>query len=294
MFLSRWAFAFLVVAVSPALAQDRIDCSAMPSKILRRDVRYCVEVPASYDAPESKDRRYPILYMLHGLGDDEQTLFKTGGWTIIEDLRKQGKIGDFLIVAPEGDRTFYINSADGKVPYSDFFLKEFMPGIEKKYRVRPGRAGRAITGISMGGYGALRFAFAYPASFSSVSAQSAALILESPQSLNAAAKSGSPIMQTFALAFGDPINLQHWEANNVFVLARKNLENVNNPRIYFNCGKSDDYGFENGAATLDTELTKLRVDHEYRSYPGGHTLQYFLTHLPEALEFHSHIWYSAK
>ncbi|MCU1297340.1 MAG: putative esterase, partial [Acidobacteriaceae bacterium] len=122
-----------------------------------------------------------MLYFLHGLGENEQALFKSGGWDLIEDLRQQHKIGDFLIVAPEAKRSFYINSADGKVEYSDFFTKEFMPYIEGKYRIKHERSARAISGISMGGYGALRFAFAYPELFSSVSAQSAALITESPE-----------------------------------------------------------------------------------------------------------------
>ena len=82
-----------------------------------------------------------MLYFLHGLGQNEQTMFGTGGWSLIEDLRRQHKIGDFLIVAPEGKRTFYINSADNSLRYSDFFLQEFMPYIEGKYRVRPGRQG---------------------------------------------------------------------------------------------------------------------------------------------------------
>ena len=82
------------------------------------------------------------------------------------------KIGDFLIVAPEGKATFYINSADKKVLYSDFFLHEFLPSIEKKYSIRKDRKNRAISGVSMGGYGALRFAFAHPELFGSVSAQS--------------------------------------------------------------------------------------------------------------------------
>jgi S-formylglutathione hydrolase FrmB len=291
MFKHGWRVAGVFLAIASfAAAQDRIDCSAMPSKILRHDVRYCVEIPASYDLPQAKDKRYPILYMLHGLGDNEQTLFKTGGWTLIEDLRKQGKIGDFLVVAPDGDRTFYINSADRKVLYSDFFLKEFMPTIEKKYRVLPGRGGRGIDGISMGGYGALRFALAYPQLFSSVSAQSAALILDSAKDLDAAVKSGMPIMQTFAHVFGSPIDEQHWEANDPFSLARKNVSALRKTAIYFNCGRTDDYGFEKGAAALDAELTKLHLTHEYHDYPGGHTLQYFLSHMAETIEFHSRTW----
>jgi S-formylglutathione hydrolase FrmB len=281
------AAALAAVLAATSLAQDRIDCSALPSQILHRSVRYCVEIPASYDAPESKARRYPVLYMLHGLGDNEQTLFKTGGWTLIEDLRRQHKIGDFLMVAPDGGRTFFINSADGKVRYSDFFLREFLPFIEKKYRVVPGREGRGISGISMGGYGALRFAFANPNVFSSVSAQSAALILESPASLNAATKSGSPLMQMLAEVYGSPVDVAHWKNNDVFDLAGQNAASLRKLAIYFNCGQSDDYGFERGAAKLDQELTHLGVAHEHHAYPGGHSLEYFLSHISEIIEFHS-------
>ncbi len=77
--------------------------------------------------------------------------------------------------------------------YSDFFLQEFLPQIESKYRIRAGRAARAISGISMGGYGALRFAFAHPELFSAVSAQSAALITASPQALDSASQTGAPL-----------------------------------------------------------------------------------------------------
>jgi len=292
--LQKFLVAATLVVALTAAAQDRIDCTTIQSKILHRDVRYCVEIPASYDAPESSARHYPVLYTLHGLGDDEQTLSKTGGWTLIEDLRKEHKIGDFLVVAPNGGRSFYINSADGKVLYSDFFLHEFMPAIEKKYRVLPGRAARGISGISMGGYGALRFAFAHPELFSSVSAQSAALILESPKDLNAAAKSGSPVVQTLLRVFGSPVNLEHWDANDPYALARKNASALRRTAIYFNCGRSDEYGFEKGAAALDAELTQLHLTHEYREYPGGHSLDYFLSHLRETMEFHSRSFAAQK
>ena len=98
---------------------------------------------------------------------------------MLDDLRKQHKMGDFLMVAPEGRRSFYVDSTGGAVRYSDFLLQEFMPHIEHKYRIRTGRAEeRGIRANSMGGYGALRFAFAHPELFSAVSAQSAALITE--------------------------------------------------------------------------------------------------------------------
>src|SRR5579872_4872763 len=278
----------LVLAAIPASGQSRIDCSALESKILKRPVRYCVYIPSGYNAgaEEHPARRYPVLYFLHGLGDNEQTLFNSGGWTLVDDLRKQHKMGDFLIVAPEGRRSFYINSADGSVRYSDFFLQEFMPRIESKYHIR-GRADRAISGISMGGYGALRFAFAHPELFSAASAQSAALITASPQTLDSASLTGAPLPGVLAPVFGKPINVAHWNENSTFVLAKTNAAALRKLAIYFNCGQDDNYGFEKGAAALHEELQREGVKHEYHPYPGGHSLTYFLSHFAEVMNFHS-------
>ena len=272
-----------------ATAQSRIDCSALNSRILKQVVHYCVYLPAGYDASATAHppQRYPVLYFLHGLGDNEQTLFNTGGWTLLDDLRHQHKMGDFLIVAPEGRRSFYINSADGSVRYSDFFLQEFLPHIESKYRLRPGRAGRAISGISMGGYGALRFAFAHPELFSAASAQSAALITESPHTLDSASNTGAPLAGVLAPVFGKPINVAHWNENSPFLLAKRNAVALRKMSIYFNCGQDDNYGFEKGAAVLHEQLQKEGVKHEYHAYPGDHSLTYFLSHFAEVMEFHS-------
>src|SRR5215467_12000313 len=259
----RWVgFGLLLLSVT-ASAQSRMDCGALKSQILHRAVRYCVYVPSGYDAGATQPhpRRYPVLYFLHGLGDNEQTLFNSGGWTVLDDLRKQGRMGDFLIVAPEGRSSFYVNSADGSERYSDFFLQEFMPRIEAKYRIRGGRAGRAVSGISMGGYGALRMAFTHPELFSAVSAQSAALITETPKQLDAAANSGSPLPRVLGPVFAHPINVPHWNENNPFVLAKKNAVGLRKVPIYFNCGQDDNYGFEKGAAVLDAELSKEQINH---------------------------------
>lgn len=288
-FRSLCFFLFILsLASQETRAQSRIDCDALNSNILKFAVHYCVYLPASYDAkPDKIPQRYPVLYFLHGLGDNEQTLFNSGGWTVLDDLRRQRKIGEFLIVAPEGRRSFYINSADGAVLYNDFFIHEFIPHIESRYRIRARRQERAISGISMGGYGALRFAFAHPELFSAVSAQSAALITESPQELNAAAHSGAPLSAVLGAVFGKPIDVSHWNANDPFVLARKSAADLRHMAIYFNCGQDDNYGFEKGAAALHRQLEHEGVKHEYRPYPGDHSLPYFLSHFSEVMEFHS-------
>ena len=285
---------FLLFAV-PASAQSRIDCDALKSHILAETVHYCVLLPPSYDsAPASSSRRYPVLYFLHGLGDNEQTLFKTGGWNLIEDLRRQHKIGEFLIVTPDAKTSFYVNSADGKVRYSDFFLQEFIPYIEGKYRIRRERGSRAISGISMGGYGALRFAFAYPDMFSAVSAQSAALMTESPQELNPALRSGTPLGRPLGPVFGNPINVSHWKENDPLSLARKNRVGIGKLAIYFNCGQEDEFGFEVGATALDRQLREEHIKHEFHLYPGDHSGSYFGAHLGEVIEFHSKLFAAEK
>lgn len=279
---------FVLLLTLPATAQSRIDCNALNSRILAETVHYCVLLPSGYDAVASKSTTYPVLYFLHGLGENEQTLFKTGGWNLVEDLRQQHKIADFLIVTPEAKASFYVNSADGKVRYSDFFLHEFLPYIESRYRIRRSRHSRAISGISMGGYGALRFAFAYPEIFSAVSAQSAALMTASPQELNSTMHSGTPLGRLLGPVFGDPINVAHWGENDPFVLAKKNRLAISKVAIYFNCGRDDEYQFENGAEALHRQLDSEGIKHEYQLYPGDHSASYFLDHLGEVMQFHSH------
>ncbi|HLY63622.1 MAG TPA: alpha/beta hydrolase family protein [Terriglobia bacterium] len=279
-----------------AWAQGRVECAAISSTILRAQVRYCAFLPANYDAGSaakktsgSEDQTYPILYYLHGLGDNEQSLVNTGGWNLIQDMREQHKIGNFLIVTPEGGRTFYINSRDGRTRYSDFFLREFMPFIEKHYRVRPGRWSRGIMGISMGGYGALRFAFAAPQLFASVSAQSAALMPESPGGVNLAMNLGMGRASFLGDVFGNPIDTKFWRENNPLVLAKTNAAAISKLHIYFDCGSEDGYGFDAGARELDKELAAEHIKHEFHLYPGGHNLVYFLQHFSESVEFHSRV-----
>jgi S-formylglutathione hydrolase FrmB len=277
---------FFIFACSLALAQGRIDCSAFSSKILHRDVRYCVMVPSSYEKETAK--KYPVLYFLHGLGENEQTLVNSGGWGLIEDLRQQHRVGDFLMVAPEGGASFFINAADGHDRYSDFFISEFMPYIETHYRIIRDRNDRGVTGLSMGGYGALRFAFAHPELFGSVSAQSAALITESPKELNADARSAGPLGRLLGGVFGNPVNVAHWQQNNPFDLARKNQIEIKTQAIYINCGQQDEYGFAVGATQMHKQLLSEGIRHEFHLYQGGHSADYFLSHMGETIEFHWH------
>jgi len=287
--LANWLNCVLtIICILPtyAVAQGRIDCSVFKSGILRRPVRYCVMLPPNYGTETQK--KYPVLYFLHGLGENEQTLLRSGGWGLIEDLRRDHKVGDFLMIAPEGRGSFFINSADGHDRYNDFFLIEFLPYIETHYRVIRQRRSRGVTGLSMGGYGALRFAFAHPELFGSVSAQSPALITEAPRALNADLRNGGPLAGLLGRVFGNPINVPHWIENNPFELARKNQAQIRNEAIYINCGEQDEYGFAASAEQMHKQLQAENIKHEFRLYPGGHNAEYFLSHLGETIEFHWH------
>ncbi len=189
----------------------------MQSKVLARAVPYCVLLPPSYD--EQKARRYPVLYFLHGLGDNEQMFLHSGGWNLVEDLWEQHRLADYLIVTPAGGASFYVNSRDGHQRYEDFLLSEFLPAIERRYRITSGRATRGIAGFSMGGYGALRLAFLHPELFGSVSAHSAALIEKLPN-ISVAGSEQSPRMRLLGDVFGSPPDRVFWDRNNPLVIAR--------------------------------------------------------------------------
>ncbi len=272
-----------------AQATGRAECVSLPSKILERAVPYCILLPPSYDA--EKTRRYPILYLLHGLGDNEEFLVHSGGMNLVEDLWEQHQLGEMLIVTPAGGVSFYINSHDGKRRYEDFFLQEFMPGVEKRYRAKTGRGSRGIAGISMGGYGALHIAFQHPQLFVAVGAHSAALIEKLP---NITPENSRQMSQLRVLgpAFGSPFDSAFWNQNDPVRIGR--AANLTSLKIYFDCGSEDDYGFDLGAETLDKMLTSRHIAHEFHLYPGGHDWIYFAAHLPALLEFEFHAFTSGS
>jgi S-formylglutathione hydrolase FrmB len=269
----------------PTQAAGRVECNSVPSKILARPVPYCIVLPPSFDA--NKARTFPVLYFFHGLGDNEQFFVHSGAWNLVENMRDNGDLKDFLIATPDARSTFYINARGGKERYEDFLLQEFFPYVEKHYRVRAGRANRAVSGISMGGYGALYLAFRHPQLFSSVSAHSAALIEKLPNFL-AGAQPNSPKARVLGGAFGNPPDPAFWQTHSPLVIAR--TPNLRVLHIYFDCGDRDDYGFEVGAVALDKILTSRKIPHEFHIYPGRHDAAYFSEHLPASLEFHSHLF----
>ncbi|HEY6252129.1 MAG TPA: alpha/beta hydrolase family protein [Candidatus Angelobacter sp.] len=267
-------YLLLLITVS-AFAAGRVECSSIKSKFMPNPVSYCALLPPSYDSQPAK--KFPVLYFLHGLGGDQSFLVTSGGWNLIEDAQEQKQIGEFVVVTPQADNSFYINSKDGRVHYDDFFVRDFIPQIEKHFRLLGNRAGRAIGGISMGGYGALRFAFKYPQMFVAVVAHMPALLEQLPQGSSQAGL--TPYLGT---AFGRPMDEAYWKANTPFVFVR--TANLAGMKIYFDCGDQDDFGFDAGTRALDKLLTARHIAHVEHIYPGRHSWQFVAAHLDDSLK----------
>jgi len=273
----------LLLFFTTQLVAQRVEYKTFTSKVLGRDLRYGIYLPASYNSSPTK--KYPVLYFLHGLFEDEMRWSTRGGTDQIMDrMIGEGKIGEFIVAIPFGGTSFYTNTRDGSERWEDAIVTEFVPMIELTYHVNASRATRGISGTSMGGYGALKIAMKHPDMFGSASAHSAVLL----EDLSAAKVSGGRLARFQALfdkIYGIGKDLTYWEENNPMTLA-KDTKKLNGLKLYFDCGTEDDFGFEVGARQLDALLTKAGYAHESHLYPGNHGWDYARQHTSESLLFH--------
>ena len=268
----------------------KTECASISSAILGRSVEYCVAFPPGYDAASNK--RYPTLYFLHGLFEDERSWLDRGGEQIWETLTEQGAIGNFIVVLPAGGRTFYVNSQDGHDRYEDFFIQEMVPEIDRKYRTRAVASERGLSGVSMGGYGALHLAMRHPDVFGSASAHSAALLPKFPDPLPTEGRWGfyARVLQG---PFGSPLNESYFDANNPLTLA-EHPERFSHLALYFDCGDHDRYGFNEGAGLLDRVLSQKNFPHTFAIRSGGHGWDYLHEYMHFSLEFESKVFTQAE
>jgi S-formylglutathione hydrolase FrmB len=263
-------------------AHSHVECSSLHSRILARSVPYCVLLPPAYT--QERTRRFPVSYFLHGLGDDQRALAQIAGDSGVYDrILASGRIGQFVIIAPAGYESFFIDARDGQMPYEEFFLREFLPAMERKYRIAATGARRGVMGISMGGYAALHYAFKYPEKFAAVSATMPAVSERLPSRF-----SNSFLQAALERVFGDPLDAEFYEKNSPLYLARTApLPALQRLTIYFDCGAQDRFGFDRGTRELDRLLTERGVPHEAHIYPGGHNWQFVEQHLAASLEAQS-------
>jgi enterochelin esterase-like enzyme len=255
-----------------------IDNLSMTSKILKMERKYAIYLPPDY---ETSQRSYPVLYLLHGAGDDQTGWVQFGEiLNIAGKAINEGKATPMIVVMPDANtgKRGYVNGIKGDWRYEDFFFEEFMPFIEKAYRIKGEKRYRAIAGLSMGGEGTFIYALHHPELFSAACPLSAAT---GPASVDE--------MKNYMLWQGtenvsDAEKKAYFEKYSVLSLINNMKDDQKKAvRWYIDCG-DDDFLYE-GNSLAHIAMRKKEIPHEYRTRDGGHTWTYWRTALPAVLEF---------
>ena len=282
---------FLILAVATlslaALAQQHgkvFDDKVFKSSILGKDVNYTIYLPPDY---ETSSRQYPVLFLLHGYTDDHTGWLHYGEMNrIADELINDGKITSLIIVVADAKKTWYVNNFANTERFEDMYITEFIPYIEKTYRARGNKLGRAIGGLSMGGYGSLLYALKYPDMFSVCVAMSAAVMTDN-EIINRAKNNDNSYGFRELYGITSENLSEHWHKNSVIDIA-KNLpdDKKKSVKFYIDCG-DDDFLYE-GNSTLHITMRSLKIDHEYRVRDGGHSWTYWRQCLYDGLIYINH------
>lgn len=254
------------------------DNLSMNSSILKSERKYAIYLPPDYD---ESSRSYPVLYLLHGGGDDQTGWIQFGEVLHIADQAiKDAKATSMIIVMPDASavkRGFY-NTIDGDWNYEDFFFEEFMPYVEKKYRIKGEKRYRAVSGLSSGGGASFIYALHHPELFSSSAPLSAFTGFPTIESLK------EYLSRNNEMSYSDVQIKDYWEKHNpVFLVDNSSTDDLSSVRWYIDCG-DDDFLFE-GNSLIHISMSKNKIPHEYRVRNGTHNWTYWRESLPKVLEF---------
>jgi len=239
----------------PASASDYESVELKPAHLGGMTVGVNLILPRDYAASE---RRYPVLYLLHGYTDHYPA------WVSYTNLVDYARSYEEIIVMPEGDNGFYTNStADPRLAWEDFLILDLIPYIDAHYRTIAKREGRAIAGLSMGGYGAMKLGLKYPQMFAAAASLSGALAAAERTRV---ADEDSVFQKLIDSVFGPRDNPER-ARNDPFDLIKKiRLEEI--PQLYLAIGSSDSLLKEN--RDFVRLLSELKIPYEYREVPGHH------------------------
>ena len=278
------SFGICVLQCAVAQSQGKvIEEKTVKSAILNKTVKYTIYLPADYDRSE---RNYPVVYLLHGYTDDNT------GWLQFGEINRyadqaiaNGTIPPMIIVMPNGDSSWYINSYDGKEKYEDFFIKEFMPAIEKAYRIKADKKYRGVAGLSMGGYGTLIYALKYPELFAAAAPLSAAVFVDSALVTTLDKRYEDIFGQLYGrgLKAKDRLNKAWYDNSILKIVETKSADDLSKVRYWIDCG--DDDFLTKGNSLLHIALVDKKVPHEYRVRDGAHSWTYWRTGIVDALQF---------
>ena len=254
-----------------------MDNLTLTSKILGCERKYAIYLPPDY---ETSKRKYPVLYLLHGSGDDQTGWVQFGEVLQITDKAiETGLATPMIIVMPDAQsgQKGYFNSFDGEWNYESFFFDEFVPFIEKKYRIRSEKRFRAIAGLSMGGGGAFIYALRHPEMFSSACPLSGVM---GELSYDEFYKKNEANLKELRR---ETVYNYYSNHNALSIIKNQTDANLKSVKWYIDCG-DDDFLFE-GNSMVHVALKKRGIPHEYRVRDGSHNWTYWRSSLPKVLAF---------
>lgn len=253
------------------------DNLSLKSKILNMDRKYAIYLPPDY---ETSQRSYPVLYLLHGGGDDQTGWVQFGEVQNITDKAiREGKATAMIIVMPDANtgRRGYFNDVKGDWRYEDFFFEELMPHIEKTYRTKNEKRYRAVSGLSMGGGGSFMYALHRPDLFAAACPLSASTGPISLEDTKAFFKRNNQTLSDSAIS-------KYYNRHSALALVN-NLPDSSKKAVrwYIDCG-DDDFLYE-GNSLMHIAMKKKEIPHEFRIRDGAHNWTYWREALPDVLAF---------
>ncbi len=255
-----------------AFVAEKFQSFNLSSKLTGREMPYRVITPPEYNrANEAK--RYSVIFLLHGLTGHYDN------WTDKTKLAEYAADHNFIIVTPEGNNGWYTDSVSvANDKYESYIVKELIPEIDKTFRTIADRDHRAIAGLSMGGYGSIKFGMKYPEMFSLAGSFSGALGAAGYSEANA-----SRIGKSMDAIYG-PMESETRKANDIFRMIKdispEKMKAM--PFLYIDCG-TEDFLFKNNQDFVAL-LVEKKMPHEFRQLPGGHDWKFWNSQVKEFLE----------
>ena len=266
--------AILILGLCAAvLGRPRVETVELQSKLVNKTLPYNVILPTDYNT--SSTTRYPVLYLLHGLtGHYSDWVSRTN----VADYAAQYRM---IIVTPEGNDGWYTDSATVvNDKYETYLLKELIPDVQQRYRTIEARYGRGIAGLSMGGYGSLKFGLKSPSTFVFAASMSGALGVARFTEKETTASGWGTSLQLFG-----PVDSETRKANDLFQIINQlsPARVAALPFFYFDCGTEDSpliFPYNRELAVL---MSEKKIPHEYRELPGDHSWAYWDKQVQEVM-----------
>ncbi|MBL8832509.1 MAG: hypothetical protein JNL71_08975 [Rhodospirillales bacterium] len=273
--MARAAAALLGLSLAAGAQAGEIRSERMESPALGRPLEYAVYVP---DAPT---RGLPVVYLLHGRASDPGEWLRMGMVKATADrLIAEKRIGPLLVVLPSTGNSWY---AAG--PVETALVAELPAEIERRWGTRADRSGRALAGNSMGGFGALRFAFGHPERYAAAASMSGAYWTRIVPGMAIDAETEARLARVFAGAFGTPFDVPRFLAQSPMAMAGRAASSPSRPPVYLTVGRVDRFGLAEEQDAVASALRRLGHDVTDETTGGDHDWGTWEAALPGALEF---------